>query len=197
MIGFLFSDGGRAASGRRGKAGDCVTRALAIITGADYDSTYRWVAACCKDAGYPRSARNGVAHAVRDRIYLAAGLKKLRLPPGAKPTYSEAAEGCGGTCIVSTARHVAAIVNGHLCDTFDGRTYRIKLQNGTVETRERKAASVWVPTRGIFAADVRRHAKAIRDRRDQEIVERQSVAGYVAKVNGTQPPLRPHFGGLP
>jgi hypothetical protein len=37
---FLYNDGGRAQSGRRGDAGDCVTRAIAIAAGLSYESVY-------------------------------------------------------------------------------------------------------------------------------------------------------------
>ena len=40
---FVHNDGGRAAAGFRGQAGDCVTRALAIATGRPYRDVYREV----------------------------------------------------------------------------------------------------------------------------------------------------------
>jgi len=39
-IKFIFDDGGRAAAGFRGRAGDCVTRAIAIATGKPYREVY-------------------------------------------------------------------------------------------------------------------------------------------------------------
>ena len=37
---FVENDGGRKAAGYRGETGDCVTRAIAIATGLDYQATY-------------------------------------------------------------------------------------------------------------------------------------------------------------
>jgi hypothetical protein len=39
-IPFVFNDGGRAASGFKGEAGDCVTRAISIATGIPYQEVY-------------------------------------------------------------------------------------------------------------------------------------------------------------
>lgn len=40
-INFNMNDGGREKSGRKGRAGDCVCRAIAIITGLDYSVIYK------------------------------------------------------------------------------------------------------------------------------------------------------------
>lgn len=37
---FKFNDGGREQSGYKGSAGDCVTRAIAIVTGKTYSEVY-------------------------------------------------------------------------------------------------------------------------------------------------------------
>ena len=50
---FQFNDGGRAAAGFRGEAGDCVTRAIAIATEQPYQDVY--------------AALNGLAHTERVR----------------------------------------------------------------------------------------------------------------------------------
>ena len=52
-------DGGRAAAGFSGEAGDCVVRAIAIATGVDYGSVYDEMAARAKahQAAHPRSRR--------------------------------------------------------------------------------------------------------------------------------------------
>lgn len=39
-IEWVFDDGGRQLAGRRGRAGDCVTRAIAIAAGRDYADVY-------------------------------------------------------------------------------------------------------------------------------------------------------------
>jgi hypothetical protein len=65
MIGFELDDGGRAAAGFRGSAGDCVTRAVAIATGRPYRQVYDDLAELALAYGRRRrSARDGVAPAV-------------------------------------------------------------------------------------------------------------------------------------
>ena len=148
MIEFIYDDGGRAASGRRGRAGDCTVRALAILTDRDYDVCYRALADVHGIVRGKRSARNGVDKRAYTKVYREFGLTKVKLPPGPRPTYSEAHERYGD-CIVSTAKHVCAIVSGALRDTHDGRIYPwIGHQDGVQfnEMRERKAQSIWIQT---------------------------------------------------
>ena len=122
MIDFTNDDGGRLDAGYRGDAGDCVVRALTIITGEDYRDIYREIARANQRHEGKRSARNGVKPKVYLPVFAAHGLRKVSLPKGPRPTYTEAWERYGD-CIVSTSRHVAAIIGGALRDTFDGRTY--------------------------------------------------------------------------
>ena len=174
MIGYTRDDGGREAAGYKGSAGDCVIRAFCILTGADYRTAYKefananhWL------ADGPKSGRRGIAKTAYESVFKAHGLKKVKLPKGPRPTYSEAYERYGD-CIVSTRGHLCAIVDGDLRDTFDGRGYLwdsewgIKVGNGLnlrsiigkrngeiitpenaerlgFQARERKAMSVWTP----------------------------------------------------
>ena len=142
MIGFKHDDGGRAASGRRGTVGDCVVRAAAIASGRPYDVVYRLASAEMKRVTEKRSARNGVAKRACDALYQQLGLVKVRLPSGPRPTYSEAHR-LYGDCVVSTAKHHAALVGGYLRDLFDGRTYVLLQSDGSRNRHERKAQSVW------------------------------------------------------
>lgn len=66
---YSYHDGGRAESGRRGHAGDCVTRALAIAAGLDYAYAYSEVAERCNAAGLPKSARNGVPNQITRKLF--------------------------------------------------------------------------------------------------------------------------------
>ena len=161
MIDYRYDDGGREAAGYRGKTGDCVVRAIAICTGEDYRAVYLTMAEHMKRNDYaasgnayatrerkrkaPRSKGQIAARRVQDRVLEVYGFRKVRLPAGARPTFTEAHRRYGD-CIVGTTKHVAAIVDGALRDTFDGRTYEWAkpwTESG-VETRERKAQSVWV-----------------------------------------------------
>ena len=52
MIGYTYGDGGRKEARYRGSAGDCVARALAILTGESYEQVYLDLALANKEAGY-------------------------------------------------------------------------------------------------------------------------------------------------
>ena len=161
MIDYRYDDGGRSAAGYRGKTGDCVVRAIAICTGEDYRTVYLMMAEHMKRNGYaasgnayairernrkaPRRKGQIAARRVQDRVLEVYGFRKVSLPAGARPTFTEAHRRYGD-CIVGTTKHVVAVVGGALRDTFDGRTYewaKPRTESG-VETRERKAQSVWV-----------------------------------------------------
>jgi hypothetical protein len=119
---FMFNDGGRAESGRRGEAGDCVTRALAIATGVDYDEVYRDLARGMAKRGKPRSARNGVhrsvyrpwleAHGFEWRPTMAIGSGcTTHVHPDELPTI--------GRFVLRLTHHLSALVDGVVLDTFD------------------------------------------------------------------------------
>ncbi|MDE2932745.1 MAG: hypothetical protein OXS47_02605 [Chloroflexota bacterium] len=157
IIGYVFDDGGRSESGFSGDTGDCAVRAIAIVTATPYGDVYRRMAACMKLAGYGASGnayrqrpRRGVrpaisARRIQDLVKASYGLQPVKLARGPRPSYSEA-WALHGDCVVSTSRHVAAIVAGDLRDTFDGRFYDGRLY-GRGASEERKAQSVWIPTR--------------------------------------------------
>ena len=171
MIDYRYDDGGREAAGYRGRTGDCVVRAIAICAGKDYRAVYLTMAEHMKRNGYaasgnayairersrkaPRLKGQITARRVQDRVLELYGFRKVRLPAGARPTFTEAHRRFGD-CIVGTTKHVAAVVDGALRDTFDGRTYewaKPRTEFGwdvfrpagqsDIETRERKAQSVW------------------------------------------------------
>ena len=155
LISFEYSDGGRRAVGYQGDADDCGVRALAILLGEDlYGELYRELANAVGATGRSRSARNGIPTKVFDRIAADYGVRRVKLPKGPRPTYSEAYDHYGD-CIVRTTKHWAAITAGALRDTFDERTYEMPHEVGMVKgvpftrkggTFERKAQAVYVKT---------------------------------------------------
>ena len=147
MIRYVYDDGGRAASGRRGSARDCVCRALAILTSRPYEECYQALAeANARHGKGARSARNGVHTKAWPKVFAEFGLVKVQLPGGPRPTWTEAWARYGN-CIVRITRpdHTAALVAGALRDTVDRREYLFtEYKNPLVEVRQRKAVQVWL-----------------------------------------------------
>lgn len=118
---FVYDDGGRADAGFVGVAGDCVTRAIAIATGHDYREVYDALAAGMKALGDPKSARNGVRREVYDAYLFGEGWTWT-------PTMS-IGSGCtvhltpdelpDGKLVVRVSKHMTAVIDGVLHDTFD------------------------------------------------------------------------------
>lgn len=128
---FVRNDGGRAAAGFKGNAGDCVARAVAIASGKPYAEVY---AALSEGAGDERkskgaTARNGI-HTRRKwfKDYMASiGFTwtptmfvgqgcKVHLVDGELPT---------GRLVVAVSKHYTAVIDGEVHDTHDPqrRTY--------------------------------------------------------------------------
>jgi hypothetical protein len=126
---FVYDDGGRAAAGYKGETGDCVTRAIAIATGLDYQTVYDLVNEAGK-AERPRkrqknrsSARTGVykptTRSLLDwlgwtwvpQMGIGTGCQ-VHLAVGELPVHT-------GTLIVKLSRHIAAVVDGKVHDIND------------------------------------------------------------------------------
>lgn len=129
-ITWVRDDGGRAAAGYKGTAGDCVARALAIATRQPYKAVYDRLAAGqaaqrrSKNTGkQARSARNGV-HTNRKwfKDYM-AGLGWRWVPTMGIGTgctvHLDADELPMGRLIVQVSGHFCAVINRQLHDTHD------------------------------------------------------------------------------
>lgn len=154
MIEYRYDDGGRAAAGFKGHTGDCVVRAIAILTGVPYADIYRRVAAAMRHGGYSASGngyrqkpRRGLrprmsARRIQNLVKTSYGLRRVNLGCGPRPTYTEAWL-LHGDCLVGTARHISAIIDETLRDTFDNRIYDARPYGGSA-AEERKAQSIWI-----------------------------------------------------
>ena len=125
---YVYDDGGRAAAGFKGSAGDCVARAVAIASGKPYTEVY---AALADGMGSQRitkrtkhrgaSARNGVS--VRRKWFedymRSIGFEwtptmligqgcKVHLTDGELPS---------GRLAVSVSKHYVAVIDGVIRDT--------------------------------------------------------------------------------
>jgi hypothetical protein len=120
---WTYDDGGRAAAGFRGAAGDCVARSVAIASGQRYADVYRALARLNAAQGRGRSARNGVDTSRKEfRAYMASlGFEwiptmgigrgcRVHLAAGELPT---------GRLVVAVSRHCTAVVGGVIRDTHD------------------------------------------------------------------------------
>lgn len=149
MISYEKDDGGRKDAGFKGTTGDCLTRAIAIITKKSYKEVYDSVCDEMKKHGYVASGNarqqkhiKGKRHPkrIQEDVLEKHGFKKIRKSRGmSNLTYTEAVKNYGENLIVTTTKHFASIENGVLKDLFDHRYY---LWFG--EYQERKARSIWV-----------------------------------------------------
>jgi hypothetical protein len=134
MGNFIYHDGGRAAAGFKGSAGDCVTRAIAIAAGLDYQYVYDAMAegnaeqrqtkhSRRKKSCGRRTANHGiwttrkwfkdwmVKHGFVWTSTMGIGTGcKVHLRPEDLPT---------GRIIVRVTRHYCAVIGGIIHDTYD------------------------------------------------------------------------------
>ena len=126
----VYSDGGRAAAGFKGKTGDCGVRAVAIATGRPYAEVYDAIneASTREHPGARRSKRagrssagTGVWMATMKRYMEALGWRwhpTMAIGSGCK-VHLRADELPPGRIIVRLSRHYAAVIDGELHDTYD------------------------------------------------------------------------------
>lgn len=118
---FERDDGGRAAAGFRGEAGDCVTRAIAIATGIPYRQVYDDLAAGMVARGKARSARDGIDKPVYQAYLGQAGWEwtaTMRIGSGCTVHLAEG-ELPDGRLVVRLSGHMCAVVDGVVRDTHD------------------------------------------------------------------------------
>lgn len=123
---FIENDGGRAEAGFKGKAGDCVTRAVAIVSGKPYAEVYSALAdgmGSQRKATKGRSARNGVSTRRKwFKDYMASigftWTPTMHIGSGCK-VHLRADELPSGRLVVAVSRHYTAVIDGVIHDTFD------------------------------------------------------------------------------
>lgn len=122
---WVQSDGGCAAAGYKGTAGDCVVRAIAIATGLSYQKVYHDLYALNDNQrGKLRGAspRDGGTKMATIRKYLASlGWEfhpTMQIGSGCK-VHLRSEELPKGTLIVRVSKHMCAVIDGVLNDTYD------------------------------------------------------------------------------
>lgn len=129
---FQFNDGGRAAAGYRGTSGDCVTRAIAIVTGVPYTQVYNELFRRAKEYSTRRgrvakmlrrnpSPRDGTARAVFDPYIRELGYRwvpTMFIGSGCR-VHMDEKELPSGRLIVRLGHHLTAVLDGVVHDTQD------------------------------------------------------------------------------
>ena len=134
----IYDDGGRSAAGFRGSTGDCVTRAIAIVTGIPYKDVYNKLDELSKQKGLwhsyhlektpygnsyrkSSSARTGVQRKVYDEYLKSIGMKwvpTMQIGSGCK-VHLKDDELPSGKIICRLSKHLTAVIDGVIYDTFD------------------------------------------------------------------------------
>lgn len=116
---FQFNDGGRKAAGYKGRAGDCVCRAICIALNLDYKETYLELARRQKEITGKRSARNGVNKKVYEQFLKERGWVWHKAPKfeGRKAYHYDMPE--AEAVIARMAKHLAAVIDTTVHDTWD------------------------------------------------------------------------------
>lgn len=126
-MGFVYDDGGRAAAGFKGKAGDCACRAIAIATGRPYQEIYDALNAIGATERTGRrkrgksNARSGVYPKAVRRYMESIGWRwtpTMQVGSGCK-VHLRADELPPGRLVVNVSKHYVAVIDGVIHDTFD------------------------------------------------------------------------------
>lgn len=118
---FVYDDGGRSQYFKAEHVGDCVCRAIAIATEEDYKKVYNELGALHKKRTGTKSARDGI---YKEDIKKYMGSKgwvwhpTMGIGTGCK-VHLDADELPKGRIVCSLSRHLVAVVDGVLHDTYD------------------------------------------------------------------------------
>ena len=124
---FVFHDGGRATAGYKGKTGDCVTRSIAIATGKTYQQVYDALNQFAETERIGKrkrkrsNSRTGVFRKTYQSYLESLGWQwtsTLSIGSGCQ-VHLRASELPPGPLIVKVSRHLTAVIDGVLYDTYD------------------------------------------------------------------------------
>ena len=127
---FTYNDGGREAAGFKGKAGDCVCRAVAIAAELPYQEVYTRLAegnatqrASKRTAKRSRSANNGIYTTRKwfKDYMLELGftwVPTMTIGSGCK-VHLKADELPAGRLVCNVSRHCVAVIDGVVHDNHD------------------------------------------------------------------------------
>lgn len=115
-LGFNENDGGRSKYFKGKNVGDCVTRAISIITGRDYKEVYDWV-----KSKIGKTPRNGVPKKEVKKILKELGGKwcpYMSIGTGCKHHLKYGEVPINGRCICQLSHHLTTVIDGVINDTF-------------------------------------------------------------------------------
>lgn len=127
---FVFDDGGRSESGRKGLADDCVARAISIASGRPYEEVYTALAegnasqrASKNTPKRSRSAREGINTKRKwFKDYMATigfvWTPTMEVGKGCQ-THLRADELPSGRLVVAVSKHYTTVIDGVIHDTYD------------------------------------------------------------------------------
>ena len=131
---FVNNDGGRAAAGYRGQAGDCVVRSIAIVTGLPYQKIYSDLFRANEEFRNTSktklarslkqkndSPRSGTYRPVLKKYLSCLGFQwtpTMFVGKGCK-VHLKKEELPSGTLLVSCSKHITVVKDGVLHDTHD------------------------------------------------------------------------------
>ena len=128
---YIYDDGGREAAGFKGKAGDCVARAVAIASGKPYAEVYSALSAIEGGRRQTKRMRKQARTSARNGVYTTRKAFKdymaslgftwtptMHIGSGCK-VHLRADELPSGRLVVAVSKHYTAVVDGVIHDTYD------------------------------------------------------------------------------
>jgi hypothetical protein len=122
---FVYNDGGRATAGYKGRAGDCVVRAIAIATQKPYQEVYDAINAVALAEkvrkGRRSSARSGVSRTTYERYLCGLGwewVATMQVGSGCR-VHLRAEELPKGRLVVRLSRHLTAVIDRVIHDIYN------------------------------------------------------------------------------
>lgn len=124
---WVYDDGGRADSGYKGRAGDCVCRAIAIAVERPYQEVYDLINETAKTERrgkrkrYISNARTGVYKGTIRKVMEHYGwtwVPTMKIGQGCT-VHLDSGELPPGRLVVSLSKHETAVIDGVVHDTYD------------------------------------------------------------------------------
>lgn len=139
---FQYHDGGRANAGYKGDTGDCVVRAVSIATQRPYQEIYELVNEFAtkerKARAKKSNARTGVRNTTVRKIMNSLGydwIPTMAIGSGCQ-THLRESELPAGRLVVSLSKHVTAVIDGVIYDTYDPSRNGTRCVYGYFKERE-------------------------------------------------------------